>query len=100
MASMLWWPDGLCAALARAGRFVIRYDNRDTGRSTAYEPGAPPHTFDDLVADAAAVLDGYGLDRAHLVGMSMGGVIAQLLDVTAVRPGGNAPEPALRSPSR
>jgi pimeloyl-ACP methyl ester carboxylesterase len=79
MASMLWWPDGLCAALARAGRFVIRYDNRDTGRSTAYEPGAPPYTFEDLVDDAAAVLDGYGIDRAHLVGMSMGGAIAQLV---------------------
>jgi pimeloyl-ACP methyl ester carboxylesterase len=79
MASMLWWPDGLCAALARAGRFVIRYDNRDTGRSTAYEPGAPPYTFEDLVDDAAAVLDGYRVDRAHLVGMSMGGAIAQLV---------------------
>jgi pimeloyl-ACP methyl ester carboxylesterase len=79
MASMLWWPDGLCARLARRGRFVIRYDNRDTGRSTAYEPGAPPYTVDDLVDDAAAVLDGYGIDRAHLVGMSMGGAIAQLV---------------------
>lgn len=79
MASMLWWPDGLCARIARAGRFVIRYDNRDTGRSTTYEPGAPPYTFDDLVDDAAAVLDGYGVDRAHVVGMSMGGAIAQFL---------------------
>jgi pimeloyl-ACP methyl ester carboxylesterase len=79
MASMLWWPDGLCARLARRGRFVIRYDNRDTGRSTAYEPGAPPYTFDDLVDDAAAVLDGYGVACAHLVGMSMGGAIAQLV---------------------
>jgi pimeloyl-ACP methyl ester carboxylesterase len=79
MASMLWWPDGFCAALARAGRFVIRYDNRDTGRSTAYEPGAPPYRSEDLVDDAAAVLDGYGINRAHLVGMSMGGAIAQLV---------------------
>jgi pimeloyl-ACP methyl ester carboxylesterase len=79
MASMLWWPDGLCAGLARRERFVIRYDNRDTGRSTSYEAGAPPYTVDDLVDDAAAVLDGYGVDRAHVVGMSMGGAIAQLV---------------------
>ena len=49
MASMLWWPDGFCARLARAGRFVIRYDNRDTGRSTGYEPGTATYTGDDLV---------------------------------------------------
>lgn len=78
MASMLWWPDEFCDRLAQAGRFVIRYDNRDTGRSTSYEPGSPPYTFDDLADDAVAVLDGYGLERAHLVGMSMGGAIAQL----------------------
>ena len=42
MASMLWWPDELCERLADAGRYVIRYDNRDTGRSTAYQPGNPP----------------------------------------------------------
>ncbi len=79
MASMLWWPVELCEGLARAGRFVIRYDNRDTGRSTTYEPGRPTYTIDDLVDDAIAVLDGYGVDRAHLVGMSLGGMIAQLV---------------------
>jgi pimeloyl-ACP methyl ester carboxylesterase len=79
MASMLWWPVELCEGLARAERFVIRYDNRDTGRSTTYEPGRPPYTIDDLVDDAVAVLDGYGVDRAHLVGMSLGGMIAQLV---------------------
>ena len=42
MASMLWWPDAFCERLARAGRFVIRYDNRDTGLSTSYEPGGRP----------------------------------------------------------
>jgi pimeloyl-ACP methyl ester carboxylesterase len=79
IASMLWWPDELCERLADAGRYVIRYDNRDTGRSTAYQPGNPPYTGDDLAADAVAVLDGYGVPRAHLVGMSMGGAIAQVV---------------------
>ena len=79
MASMLWWPDELCERMADAGRYVIRYDNRDTGRSTAYQPGNPPYTGDDLAGDAIAVLDGYGVSRAHLVGMSMGGAIAQVV---------------------
>lgn len=77
-ASMLWWPDELCRMLADAGRYVIRYDNRDTGRSTTQEPGAPRYTIDDMADDAFAVLDGYGLRQAHLVGMSLGGMIAQL----------------------
>jgi pimeloyl-ACP methyl ester carboxylesterase len=77
-ASMLWWEDEFCAALAAGGRFVIRYDHRDTGRSTSYEPGRPAYTGDDLVADAARVLDGYGIARAHVVGVSMGGALAQL----------------------
>jgi pimeloyl-ACP methyl ester carboxylesterase len=79
MASMLWWPEGLCERLAGAGRYVIRYDNRDTGRSTSYEPGKPPYTGDAFVTDAVAVLDGYGFDRAHVVGMSAGGATAQLV---------------------
>jgi len=78
MASMLWWPDEFCRRLAGHGRYVIRYDNRDTGRSTAWEPGAPGYSFDDMVEDVFRVLDAYGLGAAHLVGMSMGGGIAQL----------------------
>ncbi len=77
-ASMLWWPDGLCRALADAGHLVIRYDNRDTGRTTTQEPGEPRYTIDDMADDVFAVMDGYGLDRAHLVGMSLGGMIAQI----------------------
>lgn len=77
-ASMLWWPEELCRVLAAAGRFVIRYDNRDTGQSTTYPPGPPPYTVDDMADDAIAILDGYGLTEAHLVGMSLGGIIAQL----------------------
>jgi pimeloyl-ACP methyl ester carboxylesterase len=79
MASMLWWPDEFCERLAGAGRFVIRYDNRDTGRSTGYDPGAATYTSDDMAGDAVAVLDEHGVGRAHVVGMSMGGLIAQLV---------------------
>ena len=55
---MLWWQDGFCRLLAGHGRFLIRYDQRDTGRSTTYEPGRPGYTGGDLLADALAVLDG------------------------------------------
>jgi pimeloyl-ACP methyl ester carboxylesterase len=79
MASMLWWPEAFCRRLAQAGRFVIRYDNRDTGRSTSYEPGHPRYSLDDLARDAVAVLDRHGIGRAHVVGMSLGGLIAQLV---------------------
>jgi pimeloyl-ACP methyl ester carboxylesterase len=78
MASMLWWPQDFCTALAGRGLHVIRYDNRDTGRSTKYEPGAPPYGFDDMADDAIRVLDGYGVEAAHIAGMSMGGMIAQI----------------------
>ncbi|MER9233486.1 alpha/beta fold hydrolase [Mesorhizobium sp. M0622] len=78
MASMLWWPEAFCRKLAGEGRFVIRYDNRDTGRSTKYAPGEPPYTFDDMAGDAIRVLDDHGIRKAHVVGMSMGGMIAQL----------------------
>ena len=77
MASMLWWPEDFCRRLAAEGRYVIRYDNRDTGRSTTYE-GKPPYTFDDMADDAVRVLDGYGISKAHVVGMSLGGMIGQL----------------------
>jgi pimeloyl-ACP methyl ester carboxylesterase len=79
MASMLWWPDAFCERLAGAGRFVIRYDNRDTGRSIGYEPGTATYTGDDMVADAVAVLDEHGVEKAHVVGMSMGGGLAQIV---------------------
>src|SRR4051812_25683273 len=78
-ASMLWWDDAFCAALAAGGRFVVRYDHRDTGRSTACPPGRPDYSGADLVADAARVLNGHGIARAHVVGGSMGGALAQVL---------------------
>jgi pimeloyl-ACP methyl ester carboxylesterase len=62
---------------------VIRYDHRDTGRSTTYEPGRPAYTGADLVADAAGVLDAYELAASHIVGVSAGGAFAQLLALDA-----------------
>ena len=78
-SSMLWWDEGFCRMLADGGRVVIRYDHRDTGRSVTYEPGRPGYTVSDLVADAAGVLDAFGIPAAHVVGVSMGGALAQLL---------------------
>jgi len=78
-ASMLWWDEVFCRMLADAGRFVIRYDHRDTGRSVTYEPGRPRYTGGDLVSDAAGVLDAYGIPAAHVAGVSAGGALAQRL---------------------
>ena len=78
-ASMDWWEDDFCERLAAGPRFVIRYDHRDTGQSVSYAPGAPGYTGDDLIADAIGVLDALGVDRAHVVGQSMGGALAQVL---------------------
>jgi pimeloyl-ACP methyl ester carboxylesterase len=79
MASMIWWDEEFCRQLADKGRYVIRFDNRDVGRSTAYEPGKPLYSIDDMVADAVGVLDVKGIEHAHLVGMSLGGMIAELI---------------------
>jgi pimeloyl-ACP methyl ester carboxylesterase len=78
-ASMDWWEDGFCRRLVAGSRFVIRYDHRDTGRSVSYEPGAPPYGVPDLAADAVALLGALGVPRAHVVGISMGGGLAQLV---------------------
>ncbi|RVO85396.1 alpha/beta fold hydrolase, partial [Sinorhizobium meliloti] len=77
MASMLWWPERFCRRVAEHGRFVIRYDHRDTGLSTKYPPGQPGYAFDDAVGDVVRVLDGYRISAAHVVGMSLGGMIGQ-----------------------
>src|SRR5688572_26552472 len=69
-ASMLWWEDELCRMLADGGRFVLRYDHRDTGRSVTYEPGHPGYSGGDLATDALGVLDAYAIPAAHLVGVS------------------------------
>jgi pimeloyl-ACP methyl ester carboxylesterase len=80
-ASMLWWDDDFCRMLADAGRFVLRYDHRDTGRSVTCEHGRPGYTGADLVADAVGVLDAYAIASAHIVGVSAGGAFAQLLAI-------------------
>ena len=78
-SSMDWWEDEFCERLALGSRFVIRYDLRDTGQSVSYEPGAPQYGGQDLVADAVGILDVLRVGRAHVVGISMGGGIAQHL---------------------
>jgi pimeloyl-ACP methyl ester carboxylesterase len=78
-SSMDWWPDELCERLAAGGRFVIRYDHRDTGRSITYPPGAASYSWTDLMNDIPGLLDALRLPSAHLVGFSMGGAFAQLV---------------------
>lgn len=80
-ASMLGWPEHLCACLANNGFFVIRFDHRDTGKSTTVPFGEARYSVEDMADDALSVLDAYGLESAHLVGMSLGGLIAQLIAV-------------------
>ena len=70
------WEDEFCQRLAAGPRFVIRYDQRDTGRSTSYPPGQPGYAMADLDADAIGLIDAFELAQAHLAGISMGGGIA------------------------
>jgi pimeloyl-ACP methyl ester carboxylesterase len=78
-ASMVWWPTGFCEALAAAGYRVIRFDHRDTGASTTGAPGEVIYDLADIAQDILAIMDGYDVVVAHLVGMSLGGLAAQLL---------------------
>jgi pimeloyl-ACP methyl ester carboxylesterase len=95
---MIAWHEEFCGELADRGFRVIRYDNRDVGRSTRLESeevpgtaammlglGTPAYTLSDLAGDASGLLDHLGIDRAHVVGASMGGMIAQTLAIE--RPG-------------
>ena len=77
--SMDWWETEFCEQLARGPRYVVRYDLRDTGRSITYPPGKPGYGGQELVHDAVGLLDALGVPRAHLVGISSGGGIAQLV---------------------
>ncbi|MER6942984.1 alpha/beta fold hydrolase [Nonomuraea sp. NPDC000554] len=76
-ASGVSWPDELCQALAAPGRYVIRYDHRDTGLSSRVDFGSRPYTLADMARDAVGVLDALDVPAAHVVGASMGGMVAQ-----------------------
>ncbi|MER8187230.1 alpha/beta hydrolase [Kitasatospora sp. NPDC094015] len=76
--TMLSWPDALCERLAAGGRRVVRYDLRDSGESTTEDPLAPAYTLRDLAADAAALVEELGGGPAHLAGIGVGGMVAQV----------------------
>src|SRR5438445_2041445 len=76
--TMLSWPDALCERLAAGGRRVVRYDLRDSGESTTADPEAPAYTLRDLAADAAALVDALGGGPAHLAGIGVAGMVAQV----------------------
>jgi pimeloyl-ACP methyl ester carboxylesterase len=76
--TMLSWPDSLCERLAAGGRRVARYDLRDSGTSTTLDPEAPSYGLRDLAADAAALVGALGATTAHLGGIGVGGMVAQV----------------------
>lgn len=80
-ASGVYWPDELVALLVQGRRRVLRYDHRDTGRSSRRDFAEYPYGVADLARDAIAVLDGHDVRTAHVVGLSMGGTIGQLLAI-------------------
>lgn len=101
-SQLISWPEPLCELIAAAGRYVIRFDNRDAGLSSkldehAISPGdiaraarsggraavreLAPYTLSDMGDDAIGLMDALGIDRAHVVGASMGGMIAQTMAI-------------------
>lgn len=76
--TLLSWPDVLCERLASAGRHVVRYDLRDSGASTTLDPENPAYDLRDLVADAVALVEVLGAGTAHLGGVGVGGMVAQV----------------------
>ena len=96
--TMLSWPDALCEALARGGRHVVRYDLRDSGASTTVDPEAPAYTLRDLAADAAALARELDDRPAHLAGIGVGGMAAQVARSTTRTRSRRSPLPG-RGPS-
>ena len=80
-AQGIFWPDEFCDQIVAAGRYVIRFDNRDVGQSTCFDFATDPYTLPDMARDAVGVLDAYGIECAHVVGASMGGMICQTLAI-------------------
>jgi pimeloyl-ACP methyl ester carboxylesterase len=76
-AQLTRWNSGLCELLVKRGFRVLRFDNRDCGLSTRC--AARPYTLETMAADSVGLLDALGIDRAHLVGASMGAAIAQII---------------------
>jgi pimeloyl-ACP methyl ester carboxylesterase len=99
VTQMIGWPDSFCRMLARSGRYVIRFDNRDVGLSTKMDAmGVPdlerlsrnvtagrdvsvPYRLEDMAADTWALLDALGISQANVCGLSMGGMIAQVMAI-------------------
>jgi pimeloyl-ACP methyl ester carboxylesterase len=79
-SQMISWHVEFCERLAAHGLRVIRFDNRDVGLSTKFDE-APQYTLDDMAADGIGLLDHLGIGAAHIAGMSMGGMIAQLMAI-------------------
>lgn len=73
------WTDNFCKKLMKAGFFVIRYDNRDTGKSTTVDFEKNPYNLNDMANDALAILDFYRIQKTDLIGISMGGFIGQII---------------------
>lgn len=87
-AQMIQWDEEFCGLLAEQGHHVVRFDNRDTGLSTHFhDAGVPargepaPYLLEDMADDAAGLMDVLGWTSAHVVGASMGGMIAQALAI-------------------
>ena len=87
---LIHWDDSLCDDLAQRGHYVIRFDNRDAGLSSKCDDagnlvkatgGGPVYTIDDMADDAVGLLDAIGIGRAHVLGTSMGGMIAQAVAI-------------------
>lgn len=76
--TMLSWPDALCERLAAGGCRVVRYDLRDSGESTTADPGEPAYSLRDLAADAAALAHALGGGPAHIAGIGVSGMVAQV----------------------